>query len=114
MFALVALPLDTNSTSTPRGLLPEPRNFSQYGADPSFVRNIAFGVVATTLAVTGVLITYLQYRRMGRPVSEASTTSRDLELGSMDGRDERYPTNEVEVCPCRQEIFPGASKLMCV
>jgi hypothetical protein len=113
-FALVALPLDTNSTSMPQGLLPKPGKFSQYDADPSFVRNIAFGIIAITLAVTGVLIIYLQYHRMCRLLNEASTTSKDLELGSAEGRDERYPTNEVEVCPWRHEIFPGTSKLTCV
>jgi hypothetical protein len=60
----------------------EPASFNQSGSNSSTIQNIAFGVVATALAITGVIITFLQYRHSRRTFSEASRTSTDLELSS--------------------------------
>jgi len=59
-------------------------NFKQSGLDTSTIQNIAFGIIATTLTITGVVIAYLQYRHMRRSSSEASRTSTDLELDSLE------------------------------
>jgi hypothetical protein len=47
--------------------------------DDSLVQNIAFSVVATMLTITGVIITYLQYRHIRKSVGEEITASLDLE-----------------------------------
>jgi hypothetical protein len=79
---LLLLPFVTNCTATDSSLQPMPGSVALSRPDRSLVQNITFGVIATMLTVTGVLITYLQYRHIRKFAGEEVMAGLGLELQS--------------------------------
>jgi hypothetical protein len=98
--ALADLPgVATDSVVSP-SLVPGPGNPNYSGFDTSTLQNIVFGVIATTLTIVSVLITFLQYRHVRGSTSLLTPASIDLELGSIQFGTELTTMDEAEVDVC--------------
>jgi hypothetical protein len=94
---LVHVSSATNGSALVHTTFPVPGSFGQYDDNSSTTRDIAFGIIATILAIVGVAIAYLQYHHTRSTAIEASGMSTDFELGSRESSNERDITEDPEV-----------------
>jgi len=91
--------------------IPTSPSLNQTGFDTSAAQNIAFGVIATVLTITGVIITYLQYRHLRKSVHDLSAISTDLELRTQQSEIDSIVVSEAEVWTASTVEFPDTEYL---